>query len=754
MAAIGEGGEQALADEMAHARHFDPYCCCFGDEDVEFRKGNELKKFFSPEVTRTMRTLWSRIDDEDYESKSEEEFLFYELMQARELLRRRLTDKQRQSWFRRFKQCGRKDPNRKGKVRPKMPYHESKRLAEQFRALFWQFSLELSSFISDVLFLFVLLDVEEDLYLASLVILTLAVLVRLVSSLTVIRTVDRKYMPLYFLGLAASLAETNSSLVLIKQSLQRKDKDGLKIYKSSGRFSRRQNKDPVAVLARNNVRAGWAELRNILSVTVVEDIPQLIIQLIYLERQREELSFFFIFAIVTTVLHILFQWIEFGITYSWIVKAVPSIQHGREVEFNNSKEYELQMNGDCCSRSRVLTLEQFCERYQDDVRDIDLHASQENTKNEDLTAVVNNCKHLMSIDLAGTAVTDAGLAILARARNLRRVDLGSTTVGSDGIAELSQSCKRLVAVNLHSTAVRDEGVTALAQNCKKLYQLNLDRTEVTGEGIMELANHCQTLSILSVKFNPSVDDECIVRIAEKCPELVKIYLEETQVGDAAVHALAVNCGKLGLINVTNTGITNWALHSLADHARSLESLTLSSCAGFDDDGLIYLAGRCEDVCTGLAKVYLGLTAVTNPGVEALALHCHSLTTISLKHTVVNDTALRAIADNCDRIAKVYLDQTAVSDAGLRALADSEPKGLRRISLSGCIVHEDAVIELARSCPSLTELYLDNVGMTNAGVKKLAKARKNLEFVSLKMTHATDFTPLTKRGVQVRVLEEA
>ncbi len=92
--------------------------------------------------------------------------------------------------------------------------------------------------------------------------------------------------------------------------------------------------------------------------------------------------------------------------------------------------------------------------------------------------------HLVSLDLSATGISDAAIAHLAGAENLRLIRLAETAV-TDAATETLATLPRLESVNLYGTKVTDEGVLKLAAlpNLKRLY---LWRTEVSEEAIAAL----------------------------------------------------------------------------------------------------------------------------------------------------------------------------------------------------------------------------------------------------------------------------
>ncbi len=91
---------------------------------------------------------------------------------------------------------------------------------------------------------------------------------------------------------------------------------------------------------------------------------------------------------------------------------------------------------------------------------------------------------IVSLDLARTKVTDAGLAAIAAMKNLRELHLENTTVSDAGLDQL-KSLAALEYLNLYGTKVTDAGIQKLA-GLGKLKSLYLWQTGVTKGGVAQL----------------------------------------------------------------------------------------------------------------------------------------------------------------------------------------------------------------------------------------------------------------------------
>ncbi len=119
-------------------------------------------------------------------------------------------------------------------------------------------------------------------------------------------------------------------------------------------------------------------------------------------------------------------------------------------------------------------------------------------------------EQIVSLNLAGTGITDAGLAQIAGLKNLQKLHLEKTAVGDDGLAHL-KGLSELRYLNLYSSKVTDKGLAHLS-GLAKLQNLYVWQTGVTEAGATGLVK-----SLPKVDINRGVD---VTKLPEppKAPE--------------------------------------------------------------------------------------------------------------------------------------------------------------------------------------------------------------------------------------------
>jgi hypothetical protein len=107
-----------------------------------------------------------------------------------------------------------------------------------------------------------------------------------------------------------------------------------------------------------------------------------------------------------------------------------------------------------------------------------------NFKDADLKTLEAVGNHLTALDLAGTQVSDLGVAQMASGKNLKMIRLSETRV-TDACIDTLLAMPELESVNLYGTKVTDGGVLKLS-GLSRLKRLYLWKTEVSDGAIQTL----------------------------------------------------------------------------------------------------------------------------------------------------------------------------------------------------------------------------------------------------------------------------
>ncbi|MDH5656638.1 MAG: hypothetical protein OEZ34_12065 [Spirochaetia bacterium] len=122
-------------------------------------------------------------------------------------------------------------------------------------------------------------------------------------------------------------------------------------------------------------------------------------------------------------------------------------------------------------------------------------------------------KKLIDLNLAGTKITDRGLAILSLMRGLQLLDLSVTSITPDGFKFLYR-LKNIEVLSLSGTSFSDSEI-AILMKLKDLKILSIENTAVSDRGLRRLVKHP---SLYSIYLNGSlVTQQGIDKFLDKRP---------------------------------------------------------------------------------------------------------------------------------------------------------------------------------------------------------------------------------------------
>ncbi|NNJ27040.1 leucine-rich repeat domain-containing protein [Alienimonas chondri] len=140
-----------------------------------------------------------------------------------------------------------------------------------------------------------------------------------------------------------------------------------------------------------------------------------------------------------------------------------------------------------------------------------------------------------SLLISRTAVTDAGLDAIGSHPAITLVDLRGTSVGDAGVASVTQRCPNLKELWMARTRVTDEGVAALRPVAGRLEWLDLAETAVTGDGLAALGR-CPQLKELSLSYT-AIEDADLAAFPHRYPKLRMLELINARVTPQGKAAL-------------------------------------------------------------------------------------------------------------------------------------------------------------------------------------------------------------------------
>ncbi len=363
-----------------------------------------------------------------------------------------------------------------------------------------------------------------------------------------------------------------------------------------------------------------------------------------------------------------------------------------------------------------------------------------------LAACAPKIANVEIVELAGTSITDAGLAHLCSFKHLDRLLLRSPGITGSGLkgftsTQLSElflqdsgvndaglesiAAFRIGSIYLGHTGVTDAGLRHLA-GMESLTTLSLRGTAITNEGL----SHLRNLTALESLYLGSTDITSLADLGE-LKNLKHLDLRETRVDDAAVARLEAS-PRLETLNLAKTDLLGPGLAGLED-AKRLSILKLNGTR-INDAGIVALGeppmlSRLEVSSTRITDAalvriarskrlrYLDIygTNVTGDGVRHLGA-LTGLTELYAGGTGADDASIAALV-GLQRLRNLDLRGTRVTDASLESIG--KLKKLSSLNLSGTAVKGSTISKLS-GIEALGGLYLEGTAISNDALDSITR----------------------------------
>lgn len=317
-------------------------------------------------------------------------------------------------------------------------------------------------------------------------------------------------------------------------------------------------------------------------------------------------------------------------------------------------------------------------------------------------------KSLVSVDIGGTNVSDAGVEHLKRLPLLKTLSLGLynqgckiTDAGMTHVGEITS----LEWLDLSGTAVTDEGLKQI-RSLTNLKNLSIDNTKITDAGLAHLVA-MQNLSHLRAYQQSNIADEGAEHLSKlKSLKQIHAHLSLTEKGLRSLKHLPL----LENLSLADAGVTDEALRQVGEF-KSLKELWMQGCP-VTDQGVVFL-GQLQN----LEYLLLGDTAnVTSEGLRpltqlprfkrlAVQLRDHegmtlqhiaemrNLTWLSLRTGKVPDGELSRLGRLSLTNLELDVDEAAVNDEFAKVLGDM--KSLEQLRVESSILTDDGLRHLSK-----------------------------------------------------------
>lgn len=376
---------------------------------------------------------------------------------------------------------------------------------------------------------------------------------------------------------------------------------------------------------------------------------------------------------------------------------------------------------------------------------------------------LDRLRHLKTLHLGGTSVTNAGLAHVTNHRELVGLNLRATSVTDAGIAQL-ECLPNLTWLLLDHTPITDRGVETLLQ-FDWLEGVGLDGTLVSADGFRKM----QTALGLDIFMGPwtpapSEAERRIAAALERRGASVSLFRERPQAeaeyeallvapywrGDASDVATLTRVEHLSRMSLQGVELND----ELIDALRSLDNLKhlwIGDSPVTHAQWVRLTGGESSAVGPGrsnmeglsnLQGLWLFGVLVTDAELPHIAKWRNLRALGLLTQSPITDAGL-AHLETLTKLERLHLCGAAITDAGLNHLAGL--KNLTDLSLADTQVTSDGVAYL-KKLAKLESLNLSGTRITDAGLVPL-EPLQNLECLDLSDTQVTDAGLVHLKGLK-------
>ncbi len=346
--------------------------------------------------------------------------------------------------------------------------------------------------------------------------------------------------------------------------------------------------------------------------------------------------------------------------------------------------------------------------------------------------------NLKRLRVSGAGVTRAGIDQISRMAKLTDLSLLNVQIDNDGLQRLA-GLPQLAALTVHRSALVDDAGLAHLTRFPKLANLSLLEVNLTNQGVANLVRDLPSLRLLDLRNCAQVGNPGFEHL-RGLKRLKVLRLGGYQVNDQSL-AIVKDLRWLAGLTVQEAPITDAGLAHLSD--LPLEELNLFRCYSLTDEGLRCLGGfpklrqlMLRDLpITGAALAHLGakpslaLVRLSETGVDDAGLaHLRGLAGIvrlELRQTQVTDAGLDVVGALAN-LEHLDLAANRITDAGVARLSGLTKLRVLDLTLNGDVT--DAAVEHLVRLQALQALHLGQTGVSDEGVRRLARALPSCKIV--------------------------
>ncbi|WP_442481720.1 redoxin domain-containing protein [Aeoliella sp. SH292] len=339
-------------------------------------------------------------------------------------------------------------------------------------------------------------------------------------------------------------------------------------------------------------------------------------------------------------------------------------------------------------------------------------------------AQLSQLKGLRYLSVSNAKLTSGIAANLPRLNRLQYLGLGSNDELGDEVMKAVAELPELQTIGINHTAVTDAGLELLARSTS-LQAVYAGRTQISDSGLAAITQLPQLRALDFYAYapelrgddpNPSITDRGLAHL-QRCPHLEHLNVSGSSITDDGLGRVAADCPQLRRLSLDDTGLTSKGLH----HLRAFTELEYLRCYGtiIDDEVAEHLQSLSK------LREITGDLELSNAGVNALT-KLASLQKLSISGNC-DDSCMASIAA-MPSLEELSIQHTRVTDEGFAQMAKSAT--LQQIQITGNRMTTRCIETLA-TMPGLQRVGLMNVDPRVDG-EPIWKQLESLSFVKTEL----------------------
>nr|XP_044625321.1 dynein regulatory complex subunit 6 isoform X3 [Equus asinus] len=347
---------------------------------------------------------------------------------------------------------------------------------------------------------------------------------------------------------------------------------------------------------------------------------------------------------------------------------------------------------------------------------------------------VSLCKNLQELNVSDCpTLTDESMRYISEGcPGVLYLNLSNTNISNRTMRLLPRYFHNLQNLNLaYCRKFTDKGLRYLnlGNGCHKLIYLDLSGcTQISVQGFRNVANSCTGIMHLTVNDMPTLTDNCIKALVERCPRLSSIvFMGAPHISDCAFKALS-SCNLRKIRFEGNKRITDACFKFIDKNYPNISHIYMADCKGITDGSLRSLSPLKQLTVLNLANcVRIGDVGLRQFLDGPVSIRIRELNLNNCVH--LGDASMVKLAERCPNLHYLSLRNcTHLTDIGIAYIVNIF--SLLSIDLSGTDISDEGLITLSRH-KKLRELSLSECNkITNLGVQVFCKGSLLLEHLDV------------------------